>query len=324
MSSVHIIKSAKKALEPTKPAVSFYSIYGYVQVYKADYSNDDIIILPFFTHTNMTGYINKKNLLQEITIQLKTFHGSRKTYRFTVNINSQISNLLYLLYEGEDKQSIPSGNKWLRTFQYRFIASRQSIRDLNPNSSFAKNLIVNDETLILLPQKTLSFSDKMKGDLINIVHQNKIALKCLKDEPQYVLGDLPMEHGRYYFEVTLVTEPIARGIIVGIAIKKSSTNLNVNDVISFYGFVLSEMKKISSVNYKIDHADFGSESKIGDKIGVLVEFNEEGVDLSFYINKKLIGMAFNKLPQTIYFPCLTLGLNGAKAIINNQVEFPDT
>jgi hypothetical protein len=62
---------------------------------------------------------------------------------------------------------------------------------------------------------------------------------------------------------------------------------------------------------------------MGDKIGVLLEFTQKGLDVSFFINKLDLGVAFKSLPLTTYYPCVLLYYEGAKVKVSNRVPLPD-
>ncbi len=62
---------------------------------------------------------------------------------------------------------------------------------------------------------------------------------------------------------------------------------------------------------------------MGDKVGVLLEFNHTGLDVSFFINKMDLGIAFKGLPHNTYHPCVALYYDGAKVKVTNRVPLPD-
>jgi hypothetical protein len=62
---------------------------------------------------------------------------------------------------------------------------------------------------------------------------------------------------------------------------------------------------------------------MGDKVGILMEFTEKGLDISFYINKLFLGVAFKGLPPNTYYPCALLLYDGAKVRITNRVPLPE-
>lgn len=69
--------------------------------------------------------------------------------------------------------------------------------------------------------------------------------------------------------------------------------------------------------------DYGDICKMGDKIGMLMEFNENGLDVSFFINKMDLGVAFKSLPLNTYYPCALLLYDGSKVKLTNRVPLPD-
>ena len=125
-----------------------------------------------------------------------------------------------------------------------------------------------------------------------------------------------------------LTDPIIRSVVVGLCNKKDVNNLYSADIQTFYGFILSDIKKTiitfgegaqEEMNY------FGEMCNINDKIGVLFDCKDDGVYISFYRNKTNLGIAFDKLPKNIaYFPTVEIGLCGSKIQIYNDVDFPDT
>jgi hypothetical protein len=55
----------------------------------------------------------------------------------------------------------------------------------------------------------------------------------------------------------------------------------------------------------------------------LTEFNSNGVDVSFYINKVNMGVAFKGLPANSYYPVAILGYDGARIRVVSNVQYPD-
>jgi len=77
-------------------------------------------------------------------------------------------------------------------------------------------------------------------------------------------------------------------------------------------------------NDAVQQTEYGDFSKMGDKIGILMEFNEKGLDVSFFINKIDMGIAFRSLPPNTYYPCVLLYYDGAKVKVMNRVPLPDS
>ena len=172
----------------------------------------------------------------------------------------------------------------------------------------------------------MCFSQTMKGKSIELSQGYKTAFKINTDDPQYALGNFGISSGRHYFEINLLTDPMIRSIVVGFSNKIDENNLYANDLKIFYGFVLSDMKK-TIINFRDggeNMEDYGEVCVINDKIGILFDCKSDGVYISFYLNKKNLGIAFEKLPNNvIYYPTVEMGLCGSKLQISNDFDFPD-
>ena len=88
-------------------------------------------------------------------------------------------------------------------------------------------------------------------------------------------------------------------------------------------FLIFSCKKIYNENGTSQNIDYGDICKMGDKVGMLLEFNSTGLDVSFFINKLDLGIAFKGLPHNIYHPCVVLYYDGAKVKVTNRVPLPD-
>ena len=214
--------------------------------------------------------------------------------------------------------------KWNLSNQNRFISSNGRIKELNPFKSFAEESIKNNETIVLLSPVDIQFSEVNKGSMVYLEGKSKTALKQGGDELQFVLTEPGLTCGKNYCEFTLDTEPYERSVIIGVSLQRTDFVLSTGDMKGFWGFVLSECKKIfNNASGKVEVVEYGDITKIGDKVGVLIEFNKTGVDISFYINKIDMGVAFKNLPLRTYFPAAVLGFDGTKVKITNNVGFPD-
>ena len=170
----------------------------------------------------------------------------------------------------------------------------------------------------------MSFSEYIKGDSIIVSHEGKITSKVNTDNPQYILGNIGYSFGKHYFEVNLLTEPIEKSVIIGLATKRNPAEMFTYDVHNFYGSILSDMQNLANVNGKQEKKDYSMEPiAINDIIRVLFEFKKEGVEINFYKNKLCLGVAFYKLyNDRIFFPAVSLRLAGSKVQISNQIDFP--
>jgi hypothetical protein len=208
--------------------------------------------------------------------------------------------------------------------QYRIFSCHKQIHELNPTRNLIENDVQDNEILLYLPVKQLSFSEYAKGFSVIVSQEGKIASKINTDEHQYVYGNIGYSFGKHYFEVNLLTEPIAKSVIVGLATKKNQKDIFSYEANSFYGYILSDMQKISIVNEKQEKKDYNKTPvAINDIIGVLFEFKKEGLEISFYKNKICLGVAFSKIYcDKLFFPVVKLGIAGSKVQISNQIEFP--
>ena len=337
----------------------FYSPYGYIKVDKSELDKNEPVVkfiqykpAPFKVESCIFGKISTLNYVKEINFSIKTFYNERKIYILEkIDIFSTLQLAIKKMFEQEKKEKEKNkeedkdkdkdkdkgeNNEEKKTeieyeeeriteqSQYRIFSCRKQIHELNPTRNLIENDIHDNELLLYLPIKKLCFSEYAKGRSIIVSQEGKIASKVNTDEPQYVLGNIGYSFGKHYFEVNLLTEPIARSVIIGLATKKNPADMFINDVHNFYGYILSDMQKISLVNGKQEKKDYTKEPvAINDIIGVMFEFKKEGLEISFYKNKICLGIAYNKIyNDKIFFPAISLGIAGSKIQISNQIDFP--
>ena len=302
----------------------FYSSYGYIKILKKEIDNNSLTIYNFIQYNNnhsLVGTIFKDNIKENIKIRLKYFYGNRQLITLdNINISSKINILLENF--NDDKQI----NKISKNSQCRLYSCKSGLRELNSNLTFIENKLQDNEIILFFPEPSLSFSQTIKGKAIELSQGYKTAFKINTDDPQYALGNISYHSGRHYFQITLLTDPMIRSIVVGFSVKKDEKVLDVYDKEKFYGFVLSEMKKttINFLDGGEDLEDYGEVCCINDKIGILYDCKNDGVYISFYLNNKNLGIAFEKLPNDkFYFPTVEMGLCGSKLQITNNIDFPN-
>ena len=355
-------KDNKEKIDKKKPKKEykiFYSPYGYIKVDKSELDKNEPVVkfiqykpAPFKVENCIIGKISTLNYVKEINFSIKTFYNERKIYILEkIDIFSTLQLAIKKIFDQEKKEKEKNkekeedkdkdkdkreNNEEKKTeidyeeeriteqSQYRIFSCRKQIHELNPTRNLIENDIHDNELLLYLPIKKLSFSEYAKGRSIIVSQEGKIASKVNTDEPQYVLGNIGYSFGKHYFEVNLLTEPIAKSDIIGLATKKNPADMFINDVHNFYGYILSDMQKISLVNGKQEKKDYIKEPvAINDIIGVLFEFKKEGLEISFYKNKICLGIAYNKIyNDKIFFPAISLGIAGSKIQISNQIDFP--
>lgn len=247
------------------------------------------------------------------------------TYQIKVNINDLILDLTSKLIIAEDLSLTAADQHWVYNSQYKLIStSKNKIRELHPLKTFAEEEISDSQNILLLPQKEMLFSEVNMGSNIFLENQNTSAYKIGSDDLQMVLTDRGFKTGRHYCEFIFNTEPTEKAIIIGICLTRNDFYFSISDPKGFWGFVPSDKKKIG-YNEKgtIEKSAYGSICKLGDSVGILMEFTSKGLDISFFVNKICEGVAFRNLPFQTYYPCAILGYDSSKVSIVSQAAFPD-
>ena len=312
----------------------YYSPYGYIKIKKSDIIKGDKLLkfisyrqIPFKIEDCLKGTIYFENLKKEVNIRIKTFFNDREIYVIEkVDIYTPLHLVIKKIFEQKKKEKTNEVIKEHITSQsqYRIFSCHKKIHQLNQIECIYENNIQNNELLLYLPIKELSFSEYIKDSSILINKEGKIASKVNTDELKYVLGNIFYSSGKHYFEVNLLTEPIDDSVIVGVATKKNPMDNYICDVHNFYGIILSDSKKIYRINGKQEKKEYKNESfTINDIVGVLLEFKREGLEISFYKNKLFLGVAYSKIKNDkIFYPAACLGIAGSKIQISNQIDFP--
>lgn len=294
----------------------FYSKYGYVKIDSSLYDKNNI--LPFETVSeSLKGQINKAHLFSEITIKLKTLYGLRKQYTFTVKPEDKLNTLLTNLQKEEEKdKSLPEILNKKQT--YRLISSKGALRELNMFRKVYEEKISMNQIIIIAPNHPLKFSDQCHGDQISIECGN-VAYKSGGDDLQLALIDKGYNRDSSYTEFVLETEPDQKGIIIGVSLAREDYYLN--DITRFWGYILSDANKIANDTQK----EYGKICKLGDKIGVLLEFNETNntLNISFFVNGENLGLAFEGLPKDTYYPAAVLYYEGTKVKVMEHSILPE-
>ena len=329
-----IIKDTLKGNNPEKKYIIVYSSYGYIKIAEKDLNNNSLTIYEFIQYKGtinnpdnaLKGWIFKNNFKDSIDIKVKYFQNKRNLFSFEkININSKINILVENLFIQEDPNNMTK--KYTKNSQFRLYSCKSGLRELNTGNTFFENNIFDNEILLFFKEPFLNLSTTMKGKSIEISQQGKTAFKVNTDDPQYVLGNFGYNGGRHYFEIKLLTDPMIRSIVVGLGIKEDEKNLFSYEMDKFYGYILSDMKKTEIGIGGRDQEqimDYGEVCSINDCIGVLYDCKEDGVNISFYRNKKNLGVAYYNLPkEMIYFPTIEMGLCGSKIQIFNDIDFPE-
>ena len=312
-----------------------YSNYGYLKILEEDLNNNELFLYKFIQYKKdnlnnyLIGTIFKDNVKQNINLRIKNFLGKRDIVLLeNIDVNSKLNTLIEKIFFYDNTNNNKENmQKLTKNSQFRLFSCKTCLRELNTGNTIFESGLRDNELLIFFNEIPLAFSSTIKGKSIQLSQMNKTALKINTDEKQYILGSNGYMSGKHYFEITLFTEPMIRSIVVGFSYVDDPNNLSVL-IQKFYGFILSDMKKTVvhfGINHREDMNDYGEVCTINDKIGVLFDCRNDGVYISFYRNKKNLGIAFEKLPSNLmYFPTVEMGLCGSKIQITNEIDFPES
>ncbi len=211
--------------------------------------------------------------------------------------------------------------KWDKNQQYRIISTQGCIRELHLGKTFIEENIKHGQILILAIPLKLHFNELLRGTGIILQNQQHTAFKQSGDELQYAICNQGFSFGKHYCEFSLEAEPDEKNIMIGITLARMDLYFS-SECKGFWGYVPSECNKIFNNGNNVENVEYGDICKMGDKIGILMEFNDGGLDVSFYINNVSMGMAFKGLPKDTYYPCAILYYECAKVKVTNKVPLP--
>ena len=224
---------------------------------------------------------------------------------------------MYYLLSAEANQSTSAFNI---NKQYRIMSPFPVLREVCPYYSFCEENIKDNDNLILVSPETIKFSQTMKTSHIYLENKRKSATKLDVDDIEYCLCEPGLKYGRRYLEFILESEPIEKNIIIGLSTSRTSYQFNNSE--KFFGFILSDCQLIFNLNNKIEKREYGCETKIGDKVGMLIELSRSEREVTFYVNNVSCGIAFRDLPIEKLCPCVSLGFPGTRIGINSKIDFP--
>lgn len=217
--------------------------------------------------------------------------------------------------------------RWMINTQFKIIATNKNkIREINILKTILEEELLENQILLILPEKELYFSEINLGTNMFLDNNNSTAFKIGTDDHQMILANNSFKTGRRYFEFSFETEPAERSVILGVCLSRNDYYFSYNDPKGFWGFVPSECKKIGYNEKGVyEKTEFGAACKIGDSFGILMEFCSVSnrINISFFINKINLGVAFKNLPIQNYFPCAVLGLDGSRVQLVPNPLYPD-
>ena len=298
----------------------YYSPYGYLHVPKhcVDSSSSSSSIVPFTKPPSLTGSINVQHLSKKITIHLKAFYGSRPKHAITISIDEPLSNILPLFISLEANEPT---NQFNSNRQYRIFAPQPKLRELCLYLTAYEENINNNDVLLLLDPESVKFSSIMKTNHLYLDKTKRSITKMDVDDCEFCLCEHGFKLGKRYIEFILESEPIENNIMIGVSLKRK--NYKYEQAKDFYGYILSQCELVWNEANTVVVKEYGIQTKIGDKIGMLIELGKNEREISFYINEVAFGVAFKDLPMDVLYPCVCLGFQGTKLSLRSKVDFPE-
>lgn len=236
-----------------------------------------------------------------------------------------MNDIISKLVIEENNELEPTDPHWIYNSQFRLCTSNKNvIRELHSLKTVQEEEIYKNQVLMLLPQKKLYFHEKFYGPNIIIESNNTIAIKSGSDDLQLAFTDHSFKTGRHFIEFFFETEPAERSILVGLSLSRSDYYFSIGDPRGFWGFIPSECYKIGyNEKNQIEKKEYGAPCKINDSVGMLLEFTNTNLEVSFFINKINMGIAFKLQSHQSYYPCVALGFDSSRVRIIRESTFPD-
>ena len=136
--------------------------------------------------------------------------------------------------------------------------------------------------IVAIRDKSFAWDPKYKGNDIEISNNDTVLSKKDLEDYESVLGVIPLNSGRYYWEITIDNANDSEDIVIGIATKELNLYSQPQSSNKFWGYFPCSARKIG---HNIDRARYGEPCICNDIVGVLLEFSNEQCKLSFYRNQ---------------------------------------
>lgn len=262
------------------------------------------------------AYLPRGSLQTKIALKLKTFFGARKTHVIEMEITETVDKLKQKLIQADAEKELV-GCK-----QIRLIYPIGKIRDLPPSQTIEYLDIPNNATIIALGMKTFCWDTSMKGNDIELQNGNTTANKKQIQDHELVLGSIGFLTGRHYWEITIDAMVESEDVHVGIAQKEVNLYSKPVEGMPFWGYVCGAARKVGQKAEDESATAYGEVCAAGDNIGVLLEFTETEGQVSFYRNKKCLGVAYSGLPLATYYPAACLYYSSVRVTLVSNVPVP--
>ncbi|CAI2381496.1 unnamed protein product [Moneuplotes crassus] len=258
------------------------------------------------------GRLTKKQIKIKIRIFVKTFFGNRTKHEVVVGINDRVESLVDKLNTNDE----------LSCFHViKFIYPMGRVKHLSMSDTFANQNIPEGACLVMIGKKDFHWDMAMKGRNI-IIYNQLTANKKHETTHETILANVGFDSGTHYWEITIDSFVDLDDICVGVA--KGNVNLYTpaTETGCFWGWVATGEKKFEPTSEGRQISRFGEPCKIGDIVGVLLQFDNGFASLSFYRNKVFIGNAFDNIPPGTLYPAVCLYYGEVQVTLNPTVKRP--
>mmetsp|Transcript_43391 Transcript_43391/g.51032 ORF Transcript_43391/g.51032 Transcript_43391/m.51032 type:complete len:182 (+) Transcript_43391:1-546(+) len=176
------------------------------------------------------------------------------------------------------------------------------MKSLSLTETFADQFVPDQARLVLIGKKDFCWDFNKKGRDISLYNEKLTANKKHETDHETVLANIGFDSGQHYWEISIDTFVDIEDIYIGVAKKNVGLYTRATDTGCFWGWMCTGDRKFESSPNGNHLSTFGGMCKIGDIIGVLLEFTNGIGSLFFYKNKMFVGRAFDNLPKGTYYP----------------------
>ena len=163
-----------------------------------------------------------------------------------------------------------------------------SLRNLSfyQDQTFIDQGIPQDARLVFVGQQSFTWDLNQKGPNINLLNNKLTANKKSEVDYESVLGTMAISSGQHYWEIRIDKFVDLDDIIIGVVQKGVDLKMRIFETGKLYGWICTGGRKIfpSPDGVGPQAKEYGGCSKIGDVLGVILEFKNGIGSLSFLSN----------------------------------------